>query len=365
MTIQEALEKTQQLGTSDETINHIRNAGLLSVVLPGGVLDFNKKKSQKLLQLLKAVGGADLSMGRIYEGHINALYLIHLFATQEQKERWFNDAGEGNLFGVWNAQPDNGLQINCSNNIFTLNGNKTFCSGTGYVTRALVTGNINSDTVKGYQMCIVNTAAIPETQINKSAWKPLGMQSSDSFTINFDNYSDSTDNLFGNEGDYLKQPYFTSGSIRFAAVQLGGAEALYNETICYLKNQNRINDTFHIARVAEMTTQIEAGNNWLRQAAAYYDRWYDDDEYIKKLMAYTNMTRTAIEKICTVVIELSIKSAGARGLNHPYKTEQLVRDLYFYLRQPASDAAFADIGKFVIEQEAGIENIWNDSNGFI
>ncbi len=365
MTIQEALQNIQQYGASFKTVDHIKHAGLLAIVLPGETLDFNKKKLLPLLNLLKAVGNADLSMGRIYEGHINALYLIHLFATQEQKERWFNDAAEGNLFGVWNAQPDNGLQISCSNNMFTLNGNKTFCSGTGYVTRALVTGDINSDAVKGWQMCVVNTEKISESQVDTSTWKPLGMQASASYTINFDNYNDTIDNLFGNTGDYLKQPYFTSGAIRFAAVQLGGAEALFNETIQYLKNQNRINDSFHIARVAEMATQLEAGSNWLKQAAAYYDAWYDDDKYIKKLMIYSNMTRTAIEKLCTVVIDLSMKSAGARGLNYPHKIEHIVRDLYFYLRQPASDAAVADIGKFIFEQNISIQNIWNDTNGFI
>ena len=361
MTIEEVLSTVKRNGISVETIDHFKEAGLFGIVLPGAALDFNKKNSLQLLQLLKAVGRADLAAGRIYEGHINALYLIHLFATHPQKERWFNNAAEGNLFGVWNAQTDNGLQINCLNGKFQLNGSKTFCSGTGYVTNALVTGNLNSGNYNGWQMCVVNTAHIAETQITTSAWKPLGMQGSSSYTISFNDYSDIDDNLFGSTGDYFKQPYFTGGAIRFSAVQLGGAEALFNETVCYLKNEKRSTDIFQITRIADMTMQLTTGNNWLQQAAAYYDKWCADIEHTKKLIAYANMTRTAIEKICTNVIDLSIKCAGARGLNHPHKIEQLIRDLCFYLRQPAADAAFADIGKFMFEQSDDIQNIWHDA----
>ena len=364
MTFNDALEHINKQGTIDETIWYLKNSGLLAVTLPGAGLDFSEKNSYQLVQLLKAAGRVNLSLGRIYEGHINALYLIHLFATPLQKKRWFKEAGKGHLFGVWNAQHDDGLHISCTDNIFQLKGSKTFCSGAGYVTRALVTGSNNSGFHTGRYMWIVNTGKLAEESIHTAAWKPLGMQDSASYTINFNGYCDTADNLFGNTNDYLKQPFFTAGAIRFAAVQAGGAEALFNETVSYLKKQNRTNDPFQMARIAQMAVQLETGNNLLQQAAVYYDEWCTENTQTNKLAAYANMTRTAIEKICTDVIELSSKCAGARGLNYPNKIEQLIRDLYFYLRQPAPDASVTNIGRFVLEQNLPVQNIWNGTESF-
>jgi len=59
-------------------------AGLLKMVLPGEPLDFNKASTKGLLHLLKNVGGANLSVGRVYEGHINALQLVHAFGTHRK-----------------------------------------------------------------------------------------------------------------------------------------------------------------------------------------------------------------------------------------------------------------------------------------
>ena len=54
----------------------MEDEGLLNVVLPGKSLDFEKQSLNQLLQLFKNIGAANLSVGRIYEGHINALHLI-------------------------------------------------------------------------------------------------------------------------------------------------------------------------------------------------------------------------------------------------------------------------------------------------
>ncbi len=75
--------------------------GLLSITAPGRELDFNLPKTAELLQLFKKAGSANLSVGRIYEGHINALQLIYLYGNALQKQHWFREADqEQKLFGV-------------------------------------------------------------------------------------------------------------------------------------------------------------------------------------------------------------------------------------------------------------------------
>ena len=375
ITIEEALHFIQTRLHNDEDIveaapvqemNWLSQAGLFGIVLPGNELDFTKKKTLQLLQLLKAVGRANLSVARIYEGHINALFLIHLFATTEQKKKWFADAADGCLFGVWNTGNNEAIQmVENHTNTLELRGKKTFASGAGLVNRALVTGYINSGNKSGWQMCIVNMNNRSNNGTDYNSWKPLGMASSVSYTVDFTGYQGDVFNLFGEPDNYYQQPFFSGGAIRFCAAQLGGAEALFNNTVVYLKNLQRTDDAYQAVRIAEMATELASGNLWLQQSANNWDKWNEDVTKNNTLIAFINMTRTAIERICLRVIELSSKCIGARGLMQPYRMERIIRDLQFYLRQPAPDAAVRYVADYVIQSHLKIEMVWNDDNRII
>jgi alkylation response protein AidB-like acyl-CoA dehydrogenase len=80
--------------------------------------------------------------------------------------------------------------------------------------------------------------------------------------------------LIGPPDSYLRQPWLTAGVVRFAAVQLGGAEALFDLTRHYLQGENRTGHPYQQERLGQMTIAIEAGQLWLRGAAdrlAAYD----------------------------------------------------------------------------------------------
>jgi hypothetical protein len=78
-----------------------------------------------------------------------------------------------------------------------------------------------------------------------------------------------------------------------------------------------------------------------------------------KIVAYANMTRTAIEAICLDVMRLAERSVGARGLLRPLPFERIHRDLTMYLRQPAPDATLADIGQYVSQQTTPAYDLWS------
>ncbi len=201
--------------------------GFLHTGLPGNSMDFSRPDTAALLQLLKQIGGANLAVGRIYEGHVNALQLVHLYAEQTQKQKWFSDAVENKVFGVWNTQDSEGIHIhNIGNGQYRLQGCKTFCSGAGLVQRPIITGTLISADKNGWQMCIIPIEKVKEIPIDKSFWKPLGMRASASFRLNFTDIIINKEDLLGPPDAYYCQPYFSGGAIRFAAVQLGGAEAI-------------------------------------------------------------------------------------------------------------------------------------------
>ncbi|GAB2700664.1 acyl-CoA dehydrogenase family protein [Mucilaginibacter koreensis] len=344
---------TDEAGTfPEQEFELLHDAGLLQVVLPGHPLDFHQPHTAALLQLLKEAGKASLPVGRIYEGHINALYLIHLFASAEQQESWYADANlHQKLFGVWNTQAAGGIRIHdLGNGRYQLEGAKTFCSGAEHIQRPLITGEWVSPTKKGWQMCIIPTERVQAIKADASFWKPLGMRSSVSYRMDFSGIILTEDDLLGPPDAYYQQPYFGGGAIRFAAVQLGAAEAILQETHRFLQGMGRTDDAFQRTRMAELAYLTETGNLWLNQAGQKTDEWLTQPETNDKILAYANMTRTVIEDLCLRAMQLAERSVGSRGLMKPDALERIHRDLTTYLRQPAPDAAKAAIGEYVLTQ---------------
>lgn len=331
----------------------LAEAGLLSITLPDHDLDFSKAQTARLLRLLKQVGSANLAVGRVYEGHINALYLIHLFAAAEQKNRWYADVRDRNhLFSVWNTQAGDGINIHettaANGPVFRLSGCKTFCSGAGWVQRPLITGHRHGMERQGWQMAVVPTERVSSIAEDGRFWQPLGMRASASFKLDFTGVELAEADLLGQPDLYFRQPYFSGGAIRFAAVQLGGAETLVRETHRFLRGMNRTDDLLQQTRLAEMAYLLESGNQWLRAAGENTDRWLADGTDPQTIVHYANMTRTAIEEICLRIMPLAERCVGARGLLRPEPFERIHRDLTLYLRQPAPDATLVDIGKYVL-----------------
>ncbi|TLU99561.1 acyl-CoA dehydrogenase family protein [Dyadobacter luticola] len=328
----------------------LRASGLLTTTLPGQNLSLDLPNTPGLLQLLKRVGRASLPVGRIYEGHINALLLISLYANAHQAQRWYEDA-HTHLFGVWNTQDLDGLEIQdlgCKR--YRLSGSKTFCSGASWIGRPLVTGKLISSDKSGWQMCIIPTEKLEPILADSSFWNPLGMQASVSFRMNFTGIEIDEEDLLGSPDDYYRQPHFGAGALRFAAVQLGGAEAILEETHRFLNDAKRTEDPFQQFRVAEISCLTETGNLWINQAAKHYDQWLHMPGETEKLLAYANMVRTKIEDICLRSMQLAERSVGSRGLMRPGVLERMHRDLTTYLRQPATDAVQASVGKYVLNQ---------------
>ena len=134
---------------------------------------------------------------------------------------------------------------------------------------------------------------------------------------------------------------------------------MYNAARHFLTELNRTDDLLQQTRLAEMAYLIESGNQWLSAAGVNTDRWLAEGADWRKIVAYANMTRTAIEEICLRVMPLAERCVGARGLLRPHPFERIHRDLTLYLRQPAPDATLVDIGKFVLTNPQPADELWH------
>ena len=252
-----------------QEFKRIAEAGLLAIPLMpdlGGLgLGIDASFTHELLLMLKKIGWGNLVVGRIFEGHVNALQLIQTFATREQIEWFAQDARDRHkIFGVWNAEANDGLKvIPLDTDRYQLQGSKTFCSGSGFVERPFVNGVLPDGS---WQMCIVPMEQV-STVSDPNWWNPTGMRATASYKVDFSNVDLSKQSIIAAPGDYNRQPWLTVGSIRFVAVQLGGAEALFDATRRYLHSLGRTNDPYQENRMGQMAIAIESGNLWLKGAS--------------------------------------------------------------------------------------------------
>ncbi len=296
----------------------------------------------ELLQTLKKIGAYDLSLGRVYEGHLNALALIGKFGTLAQRETYFLEAFSGKLFGIWNSElPSERLMFKSSGDRFLLEGAKVFCSGASHVHRPIVT----AEGTEGSQMLILH---LDEYDLHEDFryWRPLGMKASVSCRFDFTGLRFPEEQLLGGTSDYEGEPDFTGGAVRFAAVQLGGAEAAIRATLRHLKKMGRSQAPEQARRLGQLAILRESGNLWLKGAAKAMDA---REENPSGCMHYANMFRTVARDICEEVLKLCEMSVGLQGMMQPHPLERIHRDLSVYLKQPGPDRALSAVGQAFAE----------------
>jgi alkylation response protein AidB-like acyl-CoA dehydrogenase len=217
----------------------------------GGLgLGFESQNIADLLRLLRILGKGNLSVGRIYEGHVNGLQLIQTFATPDQVEHFAHNARGQKIFGVWNAEAGDSLKFRpLGHKKYELIGSKTFCSGAGHVQRPLVGGTLPDGQ---HQLCVVPMDQV-KTRIDSSWWTATGMRGSVSFKVDFSGVVLDDAWFIGNPNDYHREPWLTLGVVRFAAVQLGGAEGLVESTRSFCENWSK----------PRTPTKLLASDKWL------------------------------------------------------------------------------------------------------
>lgn len=284
------------------------------------------------------------------------------------------DGRDGCLFGVWNTDGDDGVRVLAlGDGRYRLAASKTFCSGAGYLGRALVTGHlVGPEGPGGWQMCVVPMDSA-RVEIDRSSWQPLGMRATASYRVDFGGVELAADCLLGVPDDYHRDPWYRGGAIRFAAVQLGGARALFDAAHGYLRDLSRADDPYQRAPIGEAAVALESGSLWLRGAARVTDGCWiagpgqpgaagqaegdgpaeGDRRRVEAVVAYANMTRLAIERVCLAILDLVERSIGARGLMRPHPFERIGRDLRLDLRQAAPDATLAAVGRRALEMGDG------------
>jgi len=327
----------------EEEVAALASEGLLAAALPaslgGAGLGQDADGAALLAHLLMRIGAGSLPLGRIYEGHVNALGLVLEYGGPDQWRQAAADARAGRLHGVWNTD-DRQRPLVLEGAV--LRGRKILASGAGWVERALVT----AATPEGPLMLLLPLRRGERADL--SGWTAQGMRASATGAVDFEGMPVPPMARIGAPGDYHRQPAFSGGAWRFLAVQAGGAAELFALMRRHLRELGRDGDPHQRARAGEAAAALETAALWVERAARHMAQ---DILPPEARVAYVNLARGVVERAALEILTHAQRSVGLMGFMRPHPLERVARDLATYLRQPAPDLALQAGGAFVLEQE--------------
>jgi hypothetical protein len=287
-----------------------------------------------LLRHLYAIGRRDLPLGRLFEGHVDALQIISRYGSPAQIEAVHELARQGGAFGVWNADlPGEPLRRVDGQLI----GGKAFASGAGLLTHALV--SVDGD--GGRQLLLVDLDRTPP-EIDRSWWRVTGMQRSETHVVRWSGTPLGEDAVIGAADDYVREPWFSGGAIRFAAVQAGGIAAVVDLVRDHLVRHARAEESYQSARLASLYLAAQPAADAVAAAAA---RWRPDD--VAGTLAQVAAARVAVYQAGEIVLGLAQAAVGVQAMFVDHPLAAMLTDLSVYLRQPGPDAQRSRVGAAV------------------
>ncbi len=282
-----------------------------------------------LLRLLYATGREDLPLGRLFEGHVDALQIVSRYGDDTRRAMLVDIAA----LGVWNADlAGEPLRLDGRR----LTGGKSFASGAGILSHALVT----ADVAGGRQLVLLDLARTPPA-IDRDFWHVVGMQRSETHIVRWRDAAIDPGDLIGAPGDYVREPWFSGGALRFAAVQAGGIAALVDRTSDHLVATSRADDPHQAGRLAALHAEAEAAAGAVRTAAT---GWFADAEARLPLVA---AARAAVYAAGGRALSLAQEAVGVQALFVDHPLAATITDLSMYLRQPGPDAQRMRVGAAV------------------
>ena len=281
------------------------------------------------LSALRLLGRVNLSLARLFEGHMNAVKLVALYAEPEVAERTWSAVAAGMLLGVWGADaPDRPVTVVREADRLVLSGIKRFASGLGLVGQAVLTAACAGET----RLLLAPVEAAERA--DPGTWTMAGMRATCSGSYNFKGVVLPASALLGSADVYYREPHFEGGIWRYSAAHLGAAEALYGEMREALVARDRAGDPHQEVRLVRAATAIETARLWLVRASGAVEAINAAPETATLAL----LAREVTEESCRVVLGETERALGMAAHEEGTPVERIRRDLALFLCQAAPDA---------------------------
>jgi hypothetical protein len=292
-------------------------------------------------ELVRRVAAADASVGRILDGHLNAIERLEVAAEPGLRDAELAkvEAG-GRVLGVWGADPGPGegppARIVDAAGGAVLRGAKTFCSGAGGIEAALVM--VGDDDGAAPHLVLVECDAT--VAVDRGWYRGAGMRASESHRVQFRDTPVVA--VLGEPGELGREPWFSRDAMRTAASWAGMVDAAADAALADLAAR----------RAGEPLSQLAAGrieaargtaDAWLALAAAAVDAG-------RELKPLSVQMRAEIDSAAKTVLEVAAAACGS----HPFVTagrlDRARRNLETFLLQHRLDPLLARLGAARLER---------------
>jgi alkylation response protein AidB-like acyl-CoA dehydrogenase len=325
-----------------EDVAALAEAGALGAVAPtlmGGLgIGTEPARFAAASKLLQCIGGGSVALGRIFEGHLNAVRLVMRHGNDAQRRRTASDARNGLLHALWVTDGTAPLSYSRTAQGIEITGEKRFCSAAGHASRAVVTA-MSPDGERRLLILPMQRGEI----VHPLQGGLQGVRSAGTGCARFTDVPHDVDCVFGSPEIYLEEPEFSVGAWRASAVAAGALSALVEAARAELVARVRADNPEQRQRLGRMFINAQTARLWLLHAACFAE---DADGQADLAVATVNLARTAIEAACIDTIQLVQRSLGLSAFLRGNQVERMCRDLATYLRQPAPDEALAVAAAF-------------------
>jgi alkylation response protein AidB-like acyl-CoA dehydrogenase len=320
----------------DDALADLREAGALAI---NAVAGSERPQAATELGLVRRVAQADGSVGRIFDGHLNAVERLAVQGPAELVERELPALGRGELLaGVWAGDPVSGegdpAEVRTTPSGPVLRGVKTFCSGAGGLHRALVVARAPGN--GGGPISTWVDLTDPSVTVDRSWYRSHGLRASVSHRVEFDDTPILVE--LGPAGGISAQPWFARDALRTAASWAGMADAAVGGALGELAGRPERGELESLA-AGRILTARRTISIWMQTAAQAMDAPGPD------LPAIALHGRAAIADACRSLLDEAARACGSHPFAHGGTLDRTRRDLEVFLLQHRLDPLLARAGE--------------------
>ncbi len=267
---------------------------------------------------------------------------IKYHASQEQKDRWLPDMSVGKKLGAWAiTEPGSGsdaagMQTTArkEGDEYVLNGQKAWISNGGLADYVIVYAKTNPELRhKGISCFLVEKGTPGFDVIAIESKNKLGLRSSPTATLAFNDCRIPAANLIGNEGDGWKNAMFVlnHGRLSVAAGGVGIAQAAMDAAVKYATEREAFGrpiGRYQLvqAMLAEMDVNIQAGRLLVWHAARMREAYDRGDCTRDEWTQAVSRAKLFVAEMSLKVCEDAIQVHGANGYTDDFPVERYWRD---------------------------------------
>ncbi len=325
----------------------------LSALHAAGLLAWNARSGPERppaaqeLELVRAVAAADGSVGRIYDGHLNAVERLAVQAPGELRDRELDCIRTGRLrAGVWGGDPGPGegepAAVLTTSAGPVLRGVKTFCSGAGGLERALVLAHApaREDPRTPPVAVWIDLTDEARVEVDESWYRAAGLRASVSHRVLF--HDAPVLAQFGGPGALVAQPWFGRDALRTCASWAGMADAALQGALEELGARPAPGPLEGLA-AGRMLTARDTIDLWLGAAAAAMDSG-------RELPAVALRARVAVTDAIRALLDEAARACGSRPFARGGRLDRARRDLELFVLQHRLDPLLARDGVRELER---------------